>query len=151
MEDLIKGLLDRDDTTAYAHLRELEERSVCSSELYSFFDTFVQMLGSDKSYVRTRGMILIAAHAKWDADNKIDGIIDKILGCLTDEKSISARQCIKVLPTIAKYKPGLKNAIVHALKHADLSNYQESMQSLLLRDIQDALDVIDNTDGIAFR
>lgn len=143
--DLINGLMDRYDQKAYESLKILEEKSISSSEVYSFFDSFMEMFGSDKSYVRTRGIFLIAANAKWDADNKIDGIIGEFLGCITDEKPITARQCIKVLPTIAKYKPGLKNCIVNALRDADLSNYKESMRSLILRDIQLALNEIDNT------
>lgn len=141
---LINGLLDHDDQKAYDCLKILEEKSRDSSELYSFFDTFAEMLSNDNSYIRTRGILLIAANAKWDTDNKIDGIIDKFLGCITDEKPITARQCVKVLPAIVKYKPGLKEVIVNALHNADLSNYKESMQSLILRDIQKALNEIDN-------
>jgi hypothetical protein len=148
--NLINGLMDHDDKKAYEYLKELEEKSISSSEPYSFFDTFAEMLSSDKSYVRTRGILLIAANAKWDTGNKIDGIIDKFLGCVTDEKPITARQCIKVLPTIVKCKLGLKESIINALRNADLSNYKESMQSLILKDIQKALNEIDNTELITY-
>ncbi|MGI6751980.1 MAG: SufBD protein [Anaerovoracaceae bacterium] len=142
IENLLNGLMDHDDKKAYEYLKELEERSISSSEVYSFFDNFVEMIDSDKSYVRTRGILLIAANAKWDTDNKIDGIIDKFLGCVTDEKPITARQCIRTLPTIVKYKRGLKGCIVNALRDADLSNYRESMHPLILKDIQQALNEI---------
>ena len=62
---------------------------------------------SDNSYIRTRGLLLIAVNAKWDAGNKIDEIIDKYLKCTTDEKPITARRCIKLLPAIVKYRQRL--------------------------------------------
>lgn len=144
INSLINGLVDHDENRAYEFLKELEEISMSSSEVYHFFDDFVEMISSKRSYVRTRGFLLIAANAKWDTDNKIEGIIDEFLGCITDEKPIIARQCIKVLPTIVKYKPALRDCIVSALGGADLSNYKESMQPLILRDIQEALNEIDN-------
>ena len=74
------------------------------------------MLDSDNCYVRTRGLTLLAYNAKWDKDYKIDEIIDKYLRHITDVKPITARQCIKMLPIIAKYKPELRKDIQKALK-----------------------------------
>ena len=139
---LIDGLMNHDDKIAYEYLKVLEEKSVCSSEVYSFFDNFAEMLESENSYIRTRGFLLIAANTKWDVDNKIDEIIDKLLECISDEKPITARQCTKSLPAIAKNKPNLRNVIKEALSCADLSKYKENMQSLILKDIQKALDDI---------
>ncbi len=65
---------------------------------------------------RTRRLTLIAYNAKWDKDNKIDEIIDEYLKHIEDVKPITARQCIKLLPMIAKNKPELKEDIVWALQ-----------------------------------
>ncbi len=40
-------------------------------------DRLADMMDNDNSYIRTRGLTLIAYNAKWDKDNKIDEIIDK--------------------------------------------------------------------------
>lgn len=56
--------MDHDDKKAYEYLKELEEKSISSFELYSFFDNFVEMLESENSYIRTRGFFLIAANSK---------------------------------------------------------------------------------------
>ncbi len=141
---LIDGLMNHDDKIAYEYLKVLEKKSVCSSEVYSFFDNFAEMLESENSYIRTRGFLLIAANTKWDVDNKIDEIIDKLLECISDEKPITARQCIKVLPAIIKYKPGLKDCVVKALENPDLFRYKESMRSLIVRDIKNTLNEIDD-------
>ena len=100
------------------------------------------MLDSDNSYIRTRGLTLLAYNAKWDKDYKIDEVIDKYLKHITDVKPITARQCIKLLPIIAKHKSELKSDILSALHNADISMYEDSMQSLVYKDIQKALEVI---------
>jgi hypothetical protein len=48
------------------------------------------------------------------------------------------------LPSIAKYKPDLKNDIENALRRANPLRYKGSMQSLVLKDIQKSLDDIRN-------
>lgn len=58
---------------------------------------------------------------------------------ITDVKPITARQCIKLLPIIAKYKPELRNDIISALHKANICVYDDSMQPLVYKDIQKAL------------
>ena len=101
-------------------------------------DRLSDMLESDNSYIRTRGLTLFAYNAKWDRANKIDEIIDGYLEHITDVKPITARQCIKLLPMIAKDKPELKEDILSALHRADVSFYEDSMRPLVYKDIQKA-------------
>ena len=132
-------LFDKNNNTAYKSLQELYRKSEETDCVYSYMDRLSDMLDSDNSYIRTRGLILLAYNAKWDKDYKIDEVIDKYLKHITDVKPITARQCIKLLPIIAKYKPELKNDILSALHKADVSVYDDSMQSLVYKDIQKAL------------
>lgn len=136
------GLMNRDDKLAYQYLQQLEQESAVSSAVYPYFDTFVEMLDNENSYVRTRGIVLIAANAKWDVDYKIDEIIDKYLKHIMDVKPITARQCIKCLPLLVEHKPDLKDCVIQALHRANPIRYKESMQSLVLGDISKALDAI---------
>ena len=115
--------------------KECEE----SDKVYCYMDRLTGMIDSDNSYIRTRGLTLIAYNAKWDKDNKIDEIIDKYLKHIEDIKPITARQCIKLLPIIAKNKPELKDDIVSALQKANVYFYAESMQPLVYKDIQKSL------------
>ena len=137
--ELIDGLRNRDNKYAYECLKQLEDRCNDANTVYPYFDIFVEMLDDPNSYIRTRGIVLIAANAKWDIDYKIDEIIDKYLKHIIDDKPITARQCIKVLPTIAKYKPDLTDCIYNALQSANLQRYKDSMRPLIHKDIQDAL------------
>ena len=75
----------------------------------------------------------------WKVDYKIDESIDKYLKHITDIKTITARQGIKLLPLIARYKPELKNDILSALYKANICVYDDSMQPLVYKDIQKVL------------
>lgn len=144
IQNLVDGLINCDDMQAYQCLKQLELESSQTAVVYPFFNIFVGMLNNTNSYIRTRGIILIAANAKWDVDYKLDEIIDKYLKHITDDKPITARQCIKALPVIVKYKPELKQCIENALHHANPTRYKDSMQPLVIKDIQKALADIQN-------
>ncbi|MBU5451019.1 SufBD protein [Acetivibrio sp. MSJd-27] len=132
-------LFDKNNNVAYKALQELQIESEKTNCIYSYMDRLSDMLDSDNSYIRTRGLVLLAYNAKWDKDYKIDEVIDKYLKHITDVKPITARQCIKLLPIIVKYKPELKTDILSALHYANISVYDDSMQSLVYKDIQKAL------------
>ena len=137
-------LLDKNNNVAYKALQLLQKESEERNYVYPYMHRLSDMLDSENSYIRTRGLTLLAYNAKWDKDNKIDEIIDKYLKHITDIKPITARQCIKLLPIIAKHKPELKNDILSALHNADISIYEDSMQPLIYKNIQKALKVILN-------
>ena len=139
IEETFESLLDKNNNVAYKALQKLQKESEETDCVYPYMDRLSEMLDSDNSYIRTRGLTLIAYNSKWDKDYKIDEIIDKYLKHITDIKPITARQCIKLLPVIAKYKPELKNDILSALQKADICIYDDSMQPLVYKDIQKAL------------
>lgn len=132
-------LSDKNNNVAYKALQELQKESEKTNCVYAYMDRLGDMLDSDNSYIRTRGLTLLAYNARWDMDNKIDEIIDQYLKHITDAKPITARQCIKLLPMIARDKPELRNDICSALQKADISFYDNSMQPLVYKDIQKAL------------
>lgn len=135
-------LLYKNNNVAYKALQLLQKESEERNCVYPYMHRLSDMLDSENSYIRTRGLTLLAYNAKWDKDNKIDEIIDKYLKHITDFKPITARQCIKLLPIIAEYKSELKNDILSALHKANISIYGDSMQSLVHKDIQKALNEI---------
>ena len=137
--DNFRLLFEKNNNTAYKALQMLQKECEKSDKVYCYMDKLADMIGSDNSYIRTRGITLIAYNSKWDKDNKIDEIIDEYLKHIEDVKPITARQCIKLLTMIAKNKPELKCDIVAALQKADTSIYADSMQPLVYKDIQNSL------------
>ena len=136
-------LFDKNNNIAYKALCDLQKESETTNTVYPYMDKFSEMLDNDNSYIRTRGLTLIACNAKWDKDNKTDKILPKYLEHITDVKPITARQCIKLLPMIAMHKPNLKGDIVSALSEADISSFDDSMRSLIQKDICNALKEIE--------
>lgn len=126
--EIFELLFDKNNKVAYKALLELQKESEETNCIYPYMDRLSSMLDSDNSYIRTRGLTLIAYNAKWDKDYKIDEIIDKYLQHITDVKPITARQCIKLLPIIVKHKPELRNDILSALHKANICIYCSSIQ-----------------------
>lgn len=139
VEDNFTLLSEKNNNEAYKALQMLQKECEKSDKVYCYMDKLADMVDIDNSYIRTRGLTLIAYNAKWDKENKIDEIIDEYLKYIEDVKPITARQCIKLLPKIAKNKPELKEDIVSALQKADISIYADSMQPLVYKDIQNSL------------
>lgn len=132
-------LFSKDNSSAYKALQELQGISENTNLVYPYMDKLKDMLGSDNSYIRTRALTLIAHNARWDEGGKINGMIDAYLKHITDDKPITARQCIRLLPIIAEHKPELRVKIVEALRNANIGFFSESMRPLVRKDITEAL------------
>lgn len=136
INELVERMKDKDAKAACNAMHILEDKSTRSKDVYKFMDEFIKMIEDKNSYIRNRGFALISANARWDTANKINDIIDSYLKHVLDEKPITARQCIKSLPIIAKYKPELVTYIKEILRSADISKYADSMRPLIARDIE---------------
>ena len=64
--DTFELLLDKNNTVAYKALQELQKVSKETDCVYPYMDRLSGMLDSDNSYIRTRGLTLLAYNAKWD-------------------------------------------------------------------------------------
>lgn len=135
MKEKLENLYNEDNNSAYKTLLELETITTESNELYSYFKYLLEMLNSEKTFIRVRGFRLICSLAKWDTENRINKNIDLILKELEDDKGTSVRQCLEKLNLILMYKIELTEVIENKIKNLDLSKYKESMQSLIKKDI----------------
>lgn len=80
-------------------------------------------------------LYILAANAQWDDENRFDTILDDYLAHVSEEKPITARQCIKALAQVGKAKPQYIPKIIGCLHSADLSKYKDSMRPLIEKDI----------------
>ena len=85
--------------------------------------------------VRNRVLHILAANAQWDDENRFDAIISDYLAHITDEKPITARQCIKALAQVGVAKPQYIPRILLCLHEADLSKYKDNMRPLIEKDM----------------
>lgn len=137
-EDIVSALTDRNDKAACAFADRIIAESRDTDKWYKYLDEFASLLGHSKSFVRNRALHILAANAQWDNENQFDTIIPVILEHVTDEKPITARQCIKALARIGIAKPQYIPEILACLQTVDLSKYKDSMRSLLEKDIAEA-------------
>ena len=142
---MIKALYSKDTSEAYKILLELEKISEKENFLYNYFDEFSQMIDNEKYVIRVRGYRLLCKQAKWDKENKIDNIIDKILREIEDEKPTAVRMKLKSLEDIVLNKKELNGKIKKKILKMDCSKYKDTMQPLILKDIENVLNLINKT------
>ena len=135
MQDIIAKLTAKDDRYACAIADKIISESQDTDEWYEYFDTFASLLNHPKSLVRNRVLYILAANAQWDDENRFDAILEDYLAHITDEKPITARQCIKALVQVGMAKPQYIPRIIDCFRSADLSKYKDSMRPLIEQDM----------------
>ena len=136
-ENLIANLTSKDDKYACAVADKIISESQVTDEWYEYFDAFASLLNHPNSLVRNRALYILAANAKWDDDNRFDAILSEYLSHVTDEKPITARQCIKALAQVGIAKPQYIPRILSCFYGADLSKYKDSMRPLIEKDMKE--------------
>ena len=142
--DVIAKLTTKDDRFACAFADKIISESLETGEWYEYFDDFAELLDYPKSLVRNRALYILAANARWDDENRFDSVISAFLAHITDEKPVTARQCIKALAQVGQAKPQYIPMILAALHSADLSKYNESMRPLIEKDIAETEKQLEN-------
>lgn len=134
-QDIIAKLTSKDDKFACAFADKIIAESRETDEWFEYLDEFAGLLDNPKSLVRNRAVYILAANAQWDDENRFDSVMPAFLAHITDEKPITARQCIKALAQVGQAKPQYIPVILSSLRSADLSKYKDSMRPLLEKDI----------------
>ena len=146
MQDIIAKLTAKNDEYACAIADKIISESKDTDEWYEYFDEFASLLNHPKSLVRNRVLHILAANAQWDDENRFDAIISEYLAHVTDDKPITARQCIKALAQIGVAKPQYIPRILLCLHEADLSKYKDSMRPLIEKDMAETERILTATD-----
>ena len=139
MQDVISKLTAKDDKYACAIADKIISESQDTDEWYEYFDEFASLLNHPKSLVRNRVLYILAANAQWDDENRFDAILEDYLAHITDEKPITARQCIKTLVQVGMAKPQYIPRILSCFHDADLSKYKDSMRPLIEKDMEETV------------
>ena len=146
MQDIIAKLTAKNDEYACAIADKIISESKDTDEWYEYFDEFASLLNHPKSLVRNRVLHILATNAQWDNENRFDAIISEYLAHVTDDKPITARQCIKALAQIGVAKPQYIPRILLCLHEADLSKYKDSMRPLIEKDMAETERILTATD-----
>ena len=103
----VKKLTGKNNDAAYAALCTLEAESEASAAVCAFWDAFAAMLDDKRTYVRMRGMVLLACNAQWAGPEQVMEMLERYLAHITDEKAAAARWCVQRL---CSSLPGLLSA-----------------------------------------
>ena len=136
-ESIIAELTRKDDKFPCAFAEKIISESRETDAWYEYFGSFASLLNHPKSLVRNRVLRILAANAQWDEENRFDFIIDDYITHITDEKPITARQCVKALAQIGMAKPQYIPKIIACFRNADLAKYKDSMRPLIEKDMAD--------------
>lgn len=141
-ENITAKLTAKDDKYACAFADKIISESQETDEWYEYFYDFASLLDYPKSLVRNRVLYILAANAQWDKENRFNSVISDFLTHITDEKPITARQCVKALAQVGLAKPQYISKILSCLQNADLSKYKDSMRPLIEKDIAETVNVL---------
>ncbi|MBR4289673.1 MAG: SufBD protein [Oscillospiraceae bacterium] len=142
MQEIIAKLTTKDDKFACAMADKIIAESQECDTWYEYFDAFASLLKHPKSLVRNRALHILAANAQWDAENRFDAILPEFLSHVTDEKPITARQCIQTLAQVGLAKPQYVPQILDHFHSANLSKYKDSMRPLIEKDMAETEDIL---------
>ena len=142
MQEIINKLTAKEDKYACAIAEKIITESRECDTWYEYFDVFASLLNHPKSLVRNRALHILAANAQWDVENRFDAILPEFLAHVTDDKPITARQCIQALAQVGLTKPQYIPQILDRFHHADLSRYKDSMRPLIEKDMAQTEDIL---------
>ena len=74
MQEIIFQLTAKDDRYACALADKIIAESRETDEWYEYFEAFASLLNHPKSLVRNRALCILAANARWDAQDRFDAI-----------------------------------------------------------------------------
>lgn len=141
-ENIVQKLTAKDDKFACVYADKIMSESQDTDEWYEYFGEFASLINHSKSLVRNRALHILAINAQWDVDNHFDSILSDFLEHITDEKPITARQCVKALAQVGLAKPQYIPQILSSLQDADLSKYKDSMRPLIEKDIAETVNIL---------
>ena len=141
-DSIIQKLTSKNDKYSCSFADKVISESKDSDIWYEYFDEFASLLSHPKSLVRNRALYILAANAQWDDENRFDSVLDEYLSHITDEKPITARQCIKAWAEVGAAKPRYIPKILSCLETADLSKYKDSMRPLIEKDIAETVKIL---------
>lgn len=139
MKDVLELLISKDTKEAMAAFKQLEAECIAEPIYAGNLEVFLPALTADRSCSRGRAFKFFMINARWDSQKNIEAHLDEILAVLDDPKAPVVRQCIPYLIHLAHAKPELIPLIQEKVASLDLSQYKESMQRLISRDVETLL------------
>lgn len=142
MKDVLDLLMSKDTKDAMIAFKQLEVECTAGPIYADKLADFLPALTAERSCSRGRAFKFFMINTRWDTQKIIETHLDELLAVLDDPKAPVVRQCIPYLIHLAEAKPELIPVIREKLDMLDLSQYKESMQRLITRDVEEVLNCL---------
>jgi hypothetical protein len=120
LSELLDGILAKKDFIRFNSFKVLLLISEEHPEiLYPRWDFFADLLDSDNSYQQYIAIYLIANLARADANDRLEGLFERLYGILDGEGTITAAHLARNSGKIARAKPKLRARITERLLNID--------------------------------
>jgi hypothetical protein len=114
--EVLEGTSSSKAAVRYGCARVLMDLSdECPERLYSYMDSFIDLLGSKYRILTWNALTIIANLARVDEDKKFDAIFDKYYGFLNDAHMVTVANVVGNSGKIALAKPYLINRLTNEL------------------------------------
>lgn len=114
---------------------------------YEMWDEMIARLDHENSYQRSIGIMVLCNLAKSDTENRLAGILERLLAHTRDEKFITSRQCLQNVWKLAAANPQAKGRVLEHLQKQFADCEGESHSNLIRLDIIQAMRQIYDLDG----
>ncbi|HJW98429.1 MAG TPA: hypothetical protein VJ529_04800, partial [Candidatus Bathyarchaeia archaeon] len=116
LPEILEGTSSSKPAVRYGCAKVLIDLSEeCPEKLYSYMDSFIDLLGSKHRILTWNALAIIANLARVDVDKKFDAIFDKHYGFLNDAYMVTVANVVGNSSNIALAKPYLINRITNEL------------------------------------
>ena len=116
LPEILEGTSSSKPAVRYGCAKVLIDLSEeCPEKLYSYMDSFIDLLGSKHRILTWNALAIIANLARVDVDKKFDAIFDKYYGFLNDAYMVTVANVVGNSSNIALAKPYLINRITNEL------------------------------------
>jgi len=103
--------------------------------VYDVWDDLVSKLDNENSYQRSIALMVLCNLAKSDSENRIEGILDRLLAHTRDDKFITSRQCIQNVWKVAATSNRTKEIVLDHLEKQYTDCSEEKHYNLIRQDI----------------
>jgi hypothetical protein len=130
--ELLRGLSDKQERVGYNCSRALLLLGEEHPELlYPRWDLFVDLLGSENTYFKLRGVNLIATCVAADTEHRFDDLFDEYYALLDGSGVIAASYVAQNSGKIARVKPDLQDRITDRLLAIDETHHPAERKDLI--------------------
>lgn len=102
---------------------------------YDVWDDLVEKLDNENSYQRSIAILVLCNLAKSDSENRIGGVLPRLLAHTRDEKFITSRQCLQNIWKVAASSRQAKNLVLDHLEQQFATCAEEKHYNLIRQDI----------------